>query len=480
MRAQLLHLFGPLRGRTETYPKDAVLVGTGQHADVAFPLETTGVAERHAEIVYSAERCCFHLRRVNGRVFVNGNEIEEVILEPDDLVEFGIGGPSARFRIYMEPGAYCKPVRKMLTDAQEVGRHGGATGFVRTFVRDLFTHATLKLKVGFPIVVVGAVALAFWLGKSRGEGAKPTAEVVDRLRAYERELAQFRTRSQEVQDQQQALRKDFEQRARIVDKLSQQDEAIRRVITVHSLGICLVSGEFGFDRVTGDTLTPATDDNGQPLAAQYTGSAFLADVKGSVITNRHVVQPWWNNKDAQPLIKMGLQPALRHLRVYFPGRPAIDVDTKSIRMRTDDIDVAMFTIEATGLSPLPLSRENPDNLRGARILVVGYPAGIDGLMAKADNKDVAEITSNAKTVSDVVNELAKRNAIRPLPTQGSLNDVGPKQFVYDAMTTHGGSGGPVFGPDGTVIAVNFAILESFGGSNFGVPIRWAVELLPPE
>lgn len=478
MRAQLLYLSGSLRGRTDTYQKETLLVGTDPHADVAFPAGESAVAERHARIDWSPERCCFHLRRVDGRVFVNGSEIEEVILEPNDLVEFGIGGPSARFRIYMEPGAYCKPVRKMLTDAQEVGRHGGAGGFVGTFVRDLFTHATMTLKVGFPIAVVAAVGLAFWLGKSLGEGAKPSAEVVARLRAYERELEAFRSRSQEVQEQQMTLRKDFEQRARVVDKLSQQDEAIKRVIGVHSLSICLVAGEFGFDREVGDTLTPATDDTGTPLAAQYTGSAFLADAKGSVITNRHVVQPWWNNKDAQPLIRLGLKPALRRLRAYFPGRPVIDIDTTTIRTRSDDIDVAVFTIDAKGIAPVPLSRENPENLRGARILVLGYPAGVDGLLAKADNKDVAEITAKARTVADVVSELAVRNAIRPLPTQGSLNDVGSKQFVYDAPTTHGGSGGPVFGPDGTVIAVNFAILESFGGSNFGVPIRWAIELLP--
>ena len=478
MRAQLLHLSGPLRGRTETFASESLLVGSAAQGDIRYPEGTVGVAARHATIVYSPERCCFHLRRADGRVFVNGNEVEEVILEPDDLVEFGIDGPSARFRIYMEPGTYCKPVRKMLTDAQEVGRHGGAKGFFTTFVRDLLTHATLTLKVGFPIAVVTAVGVSFWIGKSFGERVRPPADLVDRLRRYERELETFRSQSSQVVDLQLALRKEFEQRARIVDRLAQQDEAIKRVMTVYSLSICLVAGEFGFDQVVGDNVKPATDDEGNPLAAQYTGSAFLGDSKGSVITNRHVVQPWWNNKDAQPLIQLGLKPALRHLRAFFPGREPIEIDLATIRMRSDDIDVATFRIATNGLLPLPLSKEDPENLKGARVLVVGYPAGVDGLMAKADNKDVAEITAKARTIADVVTELGKRNAIRPLPTQGSLNDVGPRQFVYDAPTTHGGSGGPVFGPDGTVIAVNFAILESFGGSNFGVPIRWAIELLP--
>jgi S1-C subfamily serine protease len=41
--------------------------------------------------------------------------------------------------------------------------------------------------------------------------------------------------------------------------------------------------------------------------------------------------------------------------------------------------------------------------------------------------------------------------------------------VYDAETTHGGSGGPVLDINGNVIAVNAAIIPEYGGSNLGVP-----------
>jgi S1-C subfamily serine protease len=51
------------------------------------------------------------------------------------------------------------------------------------------------------------------------------------------------------------------------------------------------------------------------------------------------------------------------------------------------------------------------------------------------------------------------------------------KIVYDAATTSGGSGGPLFNRDGKVIGVNFAILKGFGGSNLAVPARYATELL---
>ena len=54
--------------------------------------------------------------------------------------------------------------------------------------------------------------------------------------------------------------------------------------------------------------------------------------------------------------------------------------------------------------------------------------------------------------------------------------------VYDADTTHGGSGGPVISLDGAVVAINAAILTDFAGSNLGVPAAEALRLLapPPE
>ncbi|MCH7882101.1 MAG: serine protease [Proteobacteria bacterium] len=50
-------------------------------------------------------------------------------------------------------------------------------------------------------------------------------------------------------------------------------------------------------------------------------------------------------------------------------------------------------------------------------------------------------------------------------------------MVYDADTTHGGSGGPVLDINGDVVAVNTAIIPGYGDSNFGVPVEYARRLL---
>jgi len=78
---------------------------------------------------------------------------------------------------------------------------------------------------------------------------------------------------------------------------------------------------------------------------------------------------------------------------------------------------------------------------------------------------------------EVIEKLARRNLIRPLVTQGHIGDVLTDRIVYDAQTTSGGSGGPLINRDGRVIGVTFAVVKDFGGSNFGVPIRYAQMML---
>jgi len=49
--------------------------------------------------------------------------------------------------------------------------------------------------------------------------------------------------------------------------------------------------------------------------------------------------------------------------------------------------------------------------------------------------------------------------------------------VFDAPSAQGGSGGPVFNKFGQVIAVEYAVLQKFGGNSFGIPIAYARALL---
>ena len=76
-----------------------------------------------------------------------------------------------------------------------------------------------------------------------------------------------------------------------------------------------------------------------------------------------------------------------------------------------------------------------------------------------------------------MSRIASQQLIRPTTTQGHIGDVLKDKIVYDAATTSGGSGGPLFNRDGKVIGINFAVIKDFGGSNLAVPARYANDLL---
>lgn len=139
--------------------------------------------------------------------------------------------------------------------------------------------------------------------------------------------------------------------------------------------------------------------------------------------------------------------------------------------------MALMTAPIHGVPVLPLSDRNPQELRGERLMLLGYPTGLAALLARADPEIVAAALADATDTTSLIEALSRRHAISPVITHGTLSDITDRQLIYDAVTTSGGSGGPVFGPDGEVIGVNFAILRDFQGSNFGVPIRFVRSLL---
>jgi S1-C subfamily serine protease len=117
-------------------------------------------------------------------------------------------------------------------------------------------------------------------------------------------------------------------------------------------------------------------------------------------------------------------------------------------------------------------------------VLLGYPTGVDGLLQRIEEDERREILKeNGQSATDVAAGLAARGLIRPLTTTGTISDALPGRIVHSAQTTEGGSGSPMFDREGRVIAINSAILatidgnQSFGGSNFGVPIRHAYEMI---
>ncbi len=460
MRAQFLHLSGPRRGRTETFDGPLTVIGSAAEADLFLP--DPAIAVRHAAVRWEEPNCAFRLIAGDGPVFVNRQQVREVILESGDEIEFGTGGPKARFSIYVPPGRVCKPVRRMLRDADAVKRSSGHLAGASTLVRDLLTQATPQLKVGFPVLVLLVALplawLAGWLGGRGSEQRRLTADAVT-----QQELERLRS---ELAAQQAAMA-----------ALVAQGQVLERIARDYGPGVCLIHGVFGYQKASGEWYE---DSPGTRVELEYTGSGFLATRDGRVLTNRHVAAPWTEEPMTEVLERWGFRPEFVSLTATFPGRAPVAVDPATVRLRGDRIDVAVLRVATDEKVPvLPLHGDDLSDLTDRRAIVLGYPTGIGVLLARADEVLVADLKARRAGMREVIAALAGAGAIQPLLTEGVLGAREAQKLVYDAPTTHGGSGGPVFGGDGTVIGVNFAVLQGFGGANFGVPIRYARELLGP-
>ncbi len=117
-------------------------------------------------------------------------------------------------------------------------------------------------------------------------------------------------------------------------------------------------------------------------------------------------------------------------------------------------------------------------ISGGPVVLLGYPTGLDAILARTGEDTLQSIATASKgDPKQIVEELARRHLIRPIVTQGHIGDVLPDKIIYDAQTTSGGSGGPLFNSEGKVIGINFAMVRDFGGSNFAIPIGFGKSLL---
>ncbi len=281
-------------------------------------------------------------------------------------------------------------------------------------------------------------------------------------------------------------------------KLLESEGKIAETV-VHDYGpsVCLLHVVVEFlDKQSGRPIQVAVDAGGKPLVddkgmvqlgeggagphlqIDVFGTGFLVKRDGKIITNHHVVEPWWKDEDLKQLLDQGASAYVLYYEVYFPGK------AEGLRAKLDRIsskaDVATLQLESPpppNSAVLELDDRTEATVTGDPVVLIGYPAGIEGILARAGTDETQKIAGGNQDVNRIMSQLASQRLIRPTTTQGHIGDVLEDKIVYDAATTSGGSGGPLFNREGKVIGINFAVLRDFGGSNLAVPVKYAKDLL---
>jgi S1-C subfamily serine protease/DNA-binding NarL/FixJ family response regulator len=294
-----------------------------------------------------------------------------------------------------------------------------------------------------------------------------------------------------------SLKKQLQETQHRLDRLENEGRVAETIVHTYGPSVCLLHVVVEFrDKDSGQLIRISTDATGKPLVddkgmvsletegtgpplqLDVFGTGFLVARDGRLLTNHHVVEPWWGNEELKQLLDKGATAFASSYTAYFPGTSqGIAAKLDRISPHADLAVLKLRTPAPPHTTLLELDDRSEATATGDPVVLIGYPTGIEGILARAGSDVTRKVAENAHEVTQIVSQMASQHLIRPTTTQGHIGDVLKDKIVYDAATTSRGSGGPLFNRNGKVIGVNFAILHDFGGSNLAVPVRCADELL---
>ena len=162
------------------------------------------------------------------------------------------------------------------------------------------------------------------------------------------------------------------------------------------------------------------------------GTGFLVDSNGTIVTNAHVV-----GTSDQVQVRFNDKGSYHDAQVL-----SVDASTDLAAIKVDESD-------AQGVQPLKLADSDAAKV-GDSVVAIGYPLGLDR-------------TATAGIVSGLERQIRSPNGF-------SIDKV----IQTDAAVNPGNSGGPLLNDKGEVIGVNSQIATAAGGGEGNVGIAFAI------
>jgi S1-C subfamily serine protease len=437
-------------------------------------------------------------------LWINGERVESKQLEQRDLIEFGDNGPLSRYCLHRQGDKIRRSLGDMLDDAIDytrVSRKPKITRLQHAIVDFLYDFA-VKTTVIFRLGVILALILLAWIAYQQYRAGMMLQQQAEssalRLEDFARSLtrtSEEALRPADLNRLRRELRHSLSDAAERLEQLEQRGAASTRVIAAATPSIVFLQGAYGFRDIESQRmLRYQVDAEGQPLFSlrgqplltlegdgeiarrQFTGTAFLVSSGGALLTNRHVALPWEDDTSLEELMGQGMEPVITRFLGYAPGiERAFPV---ALLKASEETDLALLLCSEV-VSELPylrLSQTPPQP--GDEVIVLGYPTGLRAMLAQTGDSFLADLQQDDHlNFWEVAKRLSAARFIRPLASRGIVGQRSETTVVYDADTTHGGSGGPVLDVNGEAIAINTAIIPEYGGSNFGIPVAYAHRLL---
>ncbi len=501
----LVSLSGNEKGKSFIFDQDTVLIGSDPSCDLKI-----ADADGHPFVAAEILKCNngFELTRHDGNCAISinnnlvtrlpvGNSIE---LQDGDLIGFRRNSSKEfRYSLHLIEDRSILPnenhsSKMLFPEVDNVGHihPQTATHFLKGLAQGIWGEIPKRFKMlalltlGF-FLLGGAFSIIYILYEIKLQW--------DSINNINFERAKYEQKIERLREENEKLRQGWKREIERINSAT--------IITdSYKGGICLIQGVYTFinpqtgaqlrylddsfnGRVPIDSrgqLNVSFDGTGAVFYESFSGTGFSI-AEGRLLTNRHVIHPWWQSDDEldRILLGQGAKPELIDLYGYFPGiKTRFDLQVEKVSSQ-HDLAVCKFTkTDQIAIPILPVDPSSQAAAVGQRIVVLGYPTGVEGLIQRlGDEKLKRQLLRNDP--EEQTAELAKQGQIHPVTTQGSITSLNAGRIVHDADTAEGGSGSPIFNSDGNVIGINSAIIvDSRGpvqGSNLGIPILFAMEFL---
>ncbi|MHB0877234.1 MAG: S1C family serine protease [Anaerolineae bacterium] len=192
-----------------------------------------------------------------------------------------------------------------------------------------------------------------------------------------------------------------------------------------------------YERASGSVVYIAVQKGGSFAATYGTGSGWVYDTEGHIVTNNHVVE------------------GATEVRVRF----ASQLDVQATVIGTDpDSDLAVIQVDVPAGSLVALEMGDSSQIRaGQTVAAIGNPFGFEQTLTSGVISAIGRVSRQASGFST------------------------PNVIQTDAAINPGNSGGPLLDIHGRVIGVNSSIYSTtgeFAGIGFAIPVNTVKRIVP--
>lgn len=551
------HLTGSKAGQTENFeiPIETLTFGRlAESCEVKYDPEKDDLVSRTHLNITSDKDDQFLLTDLNSRngTFVNGKKITEpVTIEAGDTVQLGTDGPKFIFELDPPPAAKKTRQFETVTDAKATREGESETRLGETKARPTEprkqaigaetlerriqeTETTTRRKMinisaGIFTIIVLVVGF-FWF-----QGAQDKQELqnaMDTVQAEQaRQLDQIKANAPMSASEISQLYGPSTVLIETSWKLFHVETGKQlyhktECIKIENNKPCV---EIPVYVRVDDKVEPwLSVESGFPIGSKgtQTGSGFVTQGEGFILTNRHVAASWDTvydnlplpgllrciNATCKPSVLEAKDPRTRSLANWVPtdasmlgnqpikGKLAegrhdfLDVTFPKTSLRfparlvrvSDVADVALIRIDVPQSLPAVQMDAVSSVSAGDQITVMGYPAISPEVVRKSDSLDPFKQKGEIRTVPEPTTTTGNIGKVFSNTTSSAMNNFSGHFFseMGDAYqltvnaTGPGNSGGPVFNDKGNVIGI-FTSARQLQGSmiTFAVPIKYGTDIM---